>query len=62
MSWRFWRVPIGSRVGYGYMNTTRDLPGMVELIELGTSFDEVFSRFYRTTIGWDGKEPVRPFA
>jgi hypothetical protein len=56
----FAHVPTGGRVGY--MDTTRDLPGMVELIELGESFDEVFSRFYRTTIGWDGKEPVRPFA
>jgi hypothetical protein len=54
------RVPTGGRVAY--MDTTRDLPGMVELIELGASFDEVFSRFYRNTIGWDGKEPVRPFA
>jgi hypothetical protein len=54
------RVPTGGRVGY--MDTTRDLPGMVELIELGASFDEVFSRFYGATIGWDGSEPVRPFA
>jgi len=54
------RVPTGGRVGY--MDTTRDLPGMVELIELGASFDPVFSRFYRATIGWDGEEPVRLFA
>lgn len=56
----FARVPTGGRVAY--MDTTRDLPGMVELIELGASFDPVFSRFYRATIGWDGKDPVRPFA
>lgn len=54
------RVPTGGRVAY--MDTTRDLPGMVELIELGAAFDEVFSRFYRETIGWDGSEPVRVFA
>jgi hypothetical protein len=54
------RVPTGGRVGY--MDTTRDLPGMVELIELGEAFDPVFSRFYRESIGWDGKDPVRPFA
>ncbi len=53
------RVPTGGRVGY--MDTTRDLPGMVELIELGAAFDSVFSRFYRATIGWDGEQPVRPF-
>lgn len=54
------RVPTGGRVAY--MDTTRDLPGMVELIELGAAFDDVFSRFYRETIGWDGSNPVRAFA
>lgn len=54
------RVPTGGRVAY--MDTTEDLPGMVELIELGAAFDPVFSGFYRATIGWDGKDPVRPFA
>jgi hypothetical protein len=53
------RVPTGGRVGY--LDMTRDLPGMVELIELGASFDPVFSSFYRATIGWDGAEPVRSF-
>jgi len=56
----FARVPTGGRVAY--MDTTRDLPGMVELIELGAAFDEVFSRFYAASIGWDGKNPVRRFA
>ena len=54
------RVPTGGRVAY--MDTTKDLPGMIELIELGASFDAVFSRFYRATIGWDGAQPVRRFA
>ncbi len=54
------RVPTGGRVGY--LDTTRDLPGMVELIELGAAFDPVFSGFHRASIGWDGKDPVRPFA
>lgn len=53
------RVPTGGRVAY--MDTTADLPGMVELIELGAAFDPVFSGFYRASIGWDGKDPVRPF-
>lgn len=55
----FARVPSGGRVAY--MDTTAHLPGMVELIELGESFDPIFSRFYRATIGWDGKDPVRSF-
>jgi hypothetical protein len=54
------RVPSGGRVGY--MDTTAFLPGMVELIELGASFDLIFSRMYRETIGWDGKDPIRSFA
>jgi hypothetical protein len=55
----FARVPSGGRVAY--MDTTAHLPGMVELIELGAAFDPIFSRFYRATIGWDGKDPVRSF-
>jgi hypothetical protein len=55
----FARVPTGGRVAY--MDTTPDLPGMVELIELGAAFDDVFGRFYRTTTGWDGRDPVRAF-
>lgn len=55
----FARVPTGGRVAY--MDTTRDLPGMVELIELGAAFDDVFGRFYRATVAWDGKDPVRAF-
>jgi len=55
----FARVPSGGRVAY--MDTTADLPGMVEFIELGASFDPIFSGFYRATIGWDGKDPVRSF-
>jgi hypothetical protein len=54
------RVPTGGRVAY--MDTTAHLSGMVELIELGASFDPVFSSFYRASIGWDGKDPVRTFA
>lgn len=54
------RVPTGGRVAY--MDTTADLPGMVELIELGAGFDAVFNRFHRASIGWEGEDPVRPFA
>jgi hypothetical protein len=53
------RVPSGGRVAY--LDTTRQLPGFVELIELGGAFEPVFSRFYRASIGWDGSDPVRSF-
>jgi hypothetical protein len=53
------RVPTGGRVAY--MDTTAQLPGMVELIELGADFEPMFTRFYRASLGWDGKDPVRSF-
>jgi len=52
-------VPSGGRVGY--MDTTAVLPGYIELIELGGAFEEVFGRFYRASIDWDGQDPVRSF-
>ena len=52
-------VPSGGRVGY--MDTTAVLPGFTELIELGGAFDEVFGRFYRASVGWDGEDPIRSF-
>ncbi len=55
----FLRVPSGGRVAY--MDTTAELPGFLELIELGGAFEPVFNGFYRATIGWDGKDPVRSF-
>jgi hypothetical protein len=52
-------VPSGGRVAY--LDTTRELPGFLELIELGGAFEPVFNTFYRASIGWDGKDPVRSF-
>ena len=53
------KVPSGGRVGY--MDTTRDLHGFTEFIELGGAFEDVFGRFYRASIGWDGNDPIRSF-
>jgi hypothetical protein len=44
------------------MDTTAQLPGMVELIELGAGFEPMFTRFYRASLSWDGKSRDRPFA
>lgn len=52
-------VPTGGRVAY--MDTTAHLPGMIELIEIGAGFEAAFGGFYRATIAWDGKDPVRSF-
>jgi hypothetical protein len=43
------------------MDTTAQLSGFVEFIELGGAFEPVFNRFYRASIGWDGEDPVRSF-
>jgi Glyoxalase/Bleomycin resistance protein/Dioxygenase superfamily len=56
----FARVPSGGRVAY--MDTAAQLPGMVELIELGANFEPMFTGFYRAALAWDGRNPVRPFA
>jgi Glyoxalase/Bleomycin resistance protein/Dioxygenase superfamily len=52
-------VPSGGRVAY--MDTTANLLGMTELIELGAGFDPIFGRIYRSTIDWDGKDAIRSF-
>jgi hypothetical protein len=53
------RVPSGGRVAY--LDTTAQMGGFVELIELGGAFEPVFNKFYRASIGWDGTDPVRSF-
>jgi hypothetical protein len=53
------KVPTGGRVAY--VDTTADLPGYVELIEMDRGTDDAFSRFYAASLGWDGSDPVRPF-
>ena len=52
-------MPGGGRVGY--TDTTGVLPGYSELIELGGAFEEVFGRFYRASIAWDGNDSIRSF-
>jgi len=54
------KVPTGGRVAY--VDTTAELPGYIELIELDESTDRTFTRFYAASLGWDGSDPIRPFA
>ena len=44
------------------MDTKGALPGFVELIEIGDVMEQVFTGFYASSLGWDGSDPVRPFA
>jgi len=52
-------VPTGGDVAY------MDKPGcsgFLELISATSGMEEVFTKFWRASIGWDGSDPVRPFA
>lgn len=52
-------VPTGGAVGY--LDTKGAAPGFIELIPVNPATNEVFTRFYRESLAWDGSEPVRPF-
>jgi hypothetical protein len=53
-------VPTGGSVAY--LDTHGDLPGFVELIELGDQMEQAFTRFYAAALTWDGTDRIRPFA
>lgn len=50
-------LPSGSRIVY--VDSTRDLPGMIELVEHTDAQEQVYDTIYRASIGWDGSEPLR---
>jgi glyoxalase/bleomycin resistance protein/dioxygenase superfamily protein len=52
-------VPTGGTVVY--LDGGAALPGFVELIEGTAGMDEVFTRYWRASVDWDGSDPVRPF-
>ena len=51
------RLPSGSRVVY--VDSTRDLPGMIELIEHTDAQERVYAEIYRAAVDWDGRDPIR---
>lgn len=51
------RSPRGYRVVY--MDTTRDLPGMIELMEMKVSLEARYTEMYLASVGWDGQDPIR---
>lgn len=53
-------VPTGGAVAY--LDNGRNDPGMVELIPATQGMDETFTRFWRASLDWDGRDRVRPFA
>jgi hypothetical protein len=46
-------APMGFRVVY--FDTTRDLPGMLEIIEINAAAEEGFHKIYQAAREWDGK-------
>jgi len=49
--------PRGARIAY--IDTTRDLPGMIELIEITDSVEQKYDAIYRASADWDGSAPMR---
>ena len=42
-----------------YFDTTAQLPGMVELIEMNKMREDMFTMMYEASLGWDGSDPIR---
>ena len=53
-------VPTGGDVAY--LDRSPDDPYFIELIAATDGMDQAFTAFWRASVGWDGREPVRPFA
>ena len=53
-------VPTGGAVAY--MEGPAGSPGFVELIPATVGCDETFTAFWRASLDWDGRDPIRPFA
>lgn len=56
----FYTVVQGGRVAY--FDTSRELPGMTELIELTPSAEARHTRIHRASLDWDGSDPIRPLS
>ncbi|MFM7028970.1 MAG: VOC family protein [Chakrabartia sp.] len=52
-------VPTGGAVAY--LDNKINHPGFLELIPATEGMDHAFTRFWQASLGWDGKDPIRPF-
>ena len=52
-------VPSGGNVYY--MAGGGPAPGFVELIPATPGMDDLFTRYWRASVDWDGRDPIRPF-
>ncbi len=51
------RVAVGD--AFAYMDTSREIGGMIELINLTPPVRELFGGLEAAAVGWDGSDPVR---
>jgi len=49
-------APLGFRIVY--FDTSRDLPGMLEVIEMNAAAEEGFHKMYQAAHDWDGKTHI----
>lgn len=52
-------VPSGGTVYY--MGDGPNAPGFIELIPATKGMDDLFTKYWRASVDWDGSNPVRPF-
>jgi hypothetical protein len=50
-------MPSGVRVVY--VDATRELPGMIEILEMNDAQRALYSGFYEAALDWDGSDPIR---
>lgn len=53
----FWTMLRGAPLAY--FDTTADLPGMIELIEMNAVREDMFTAMYEASLNWDGTDPIR---
>ena len=51
------RVPSGARVVY--VDSTADLPGFIEIIEMNDAMQQMYAMFRDEAASWDGTNPIR---
>jgi hypothetical protein len=51
------QVPSGARVVY--VDSTADLPGFIEIIEMNEAMQRMYATFRDAAASWDGNNPVR---
>jgi hypothetical protein len=52
-------VPSGGNVYY--MGDYPGAPGFVELIPATQGMDDMFTKYWRASVDWNGRDPIRPF-